>query len=190
MAIVGRLEELDWFFERFSVLDELKTYLHNAISRENDIYNRICSLDSVCECVYPLNAGMRAIEQAYILKEPQKAFFESHRQFVDFQLVVEGYEYFCIGDKSEFEICTPYDESRDLIVYENTMTNLEPYSLVDSSAHARTQMLLNAGYLAIFMPNDVHAGGLNLCPKAQDSGAQQWVKKSVVKVPVSLICSV
>ncbi len=214
MAIIGKLTQLDWFFKAYPMLKEAKDYMLNATNPTHSIHKRIMELDLAGqerkEVSYALSQGVRAIEQTYHLKEAKNAFFETHRAFIDFQLVVEGYEYMCIGDRSAFDVKIPYDESRDLIVYDNAL----PYSLyshykalhIETSNHkttlpkvcrpfpideslntpCRSNILLTSGDLAVFFPNDVHAGGLELTPNINHNVMSQ-VKKSVLKVPVSLL---
>lgn len=200
MAIIGKLAHLDWFFKAYPVLKDIQEYMNNALNPTHDIHKRICSLDipplkERCEISYPLTQGVRAIEQSYHLKPMRNAFFESHRVFIDFQLVVEGYEYMLIGDKSTFDIHIPYDESKDLIVYNNLLRDSHresstlKYTLpINESLNTpyRTSLLLSSGDLAIFFPDDTHAGGLELTPDVS-TPYTYTIKKSVLKVPVSLL---
>lgn len=194
MAIIGKLPSLESFFTQHPFLNTLHTYLLDALKPQSPIHQRIIKLDSPIEVVYPQDLGIRAIEQSYTLKSPQKAFFETHRKYVDFQLIVQGYEYMQIGDKSDFKIFAPYDESRDLIIYENIIPSDNENRFTNSTKHPsseslgmplRTQILMSAGDLAIFFPDDVHAGGLELTPN-KPIPSTHLVKKSVAKVPFDL----
>lgn len=193
MAIIGKFHSLKWAFK--ALPSEIYDYLALALSPTSTINHRITALQNVGEAPQQLDCGVRAIEQAYYLKAPSKAFFETHRKFVDIQLVVEGYEYMYIGDRGEFEISTPYDEGRDLVIYHNdcvphlhkshTFQNLGRLYPLECQAPMRTKILLRTGDIAIFMPDDVHAGGLELTPHAPIPSSF-LVKKSVLKVPYSL----
>ena len=219
MAIIAQARTLEWFFKAYPQLNVVKEYISQALNPKSEIHKRISTLQipqsqDRIEVSYPLDCGIRAIEQSYYLKPMKNAFFETHRVYLDFQLVISGYEYMCIGDKDTFDIKIPYDESRDLIVYENTLpqnlclsnTNTKgtqtqqfssnkhnrtlesPYTLPNNealNAPYRTQILLSSGDLAIFFPTDTHAGGLELTPDILPHS--KIVKKSVLKVPVSLI---
>lgn len=219
MAIIAQARTLEWFFKAYPQLNVVKEYISQALNPQSEIHKRISTLQipqsqDRIEVSYPLEDGIRAIEQSYYLKPMKNAFFETHRVYLDFQLVISGYEYMCIGDKDTFDIKIPYDESRDLIVYENTLpqnlclsnTNTKrtqiqqfssnkynrmlesPYTLPNNetlNAPYRTQILLSSGDLAIFFPTDTHAGGLELTPDILPHS--KIVKKSVLKVPVSLI---
>lgn len=209
MAIVGKLTHLDWFFKAYPMLEEVRDYSLKALNPTSDIHNRIFNLnlsqaEDRKEMSYTLSHGVRAIEQSYRLKLMKDAFFETHRAFIDFQLIIDGYEYVSIGDKDTFDIKIPYNECKDLIVYENaTPNNTEKDSHIKSSTlmqdmpkmrdillfsesntPCRTNLFLSRGDLAIFFPEDVHAGGLWLGENAQESNI---VKKTVLKVPIYLL---
>ena len=219
MAIIAQARTLEWFFKAYPQLNVVKEYISQALNPQSEIYNRISTLQipqsqDRIEVSYPLEYGIRAIEQSYYLKPMKNAFFEPHRVYLDFQLVISGYEYMCIGDKDTFDVKIPYNESRDLIVYENTLpqnlclsnintkgTQIQQdssnkqnrmlkscYTLPNNealNAPYRTQILLSSGDLAIFFPTDTHAGGLELTPDILPHS--KIIKKSVLKVPVSLI---
>ena len=199
MAIIGKFHSLKWAFSPLP--SEIYDYIAKALSPTHPINHRIRALNSVGEAPQQLDYGVRAIEQAYHLKAPSRAFFETHRKFVDIQLVVEGYEYMYIGDRGEFEVSAPYSEERDLVMYRNdyaphlhegadsqsklqNLARLYPLE-EEGCAPMRTRILLRAGDMAIFIPDDVHAGGLELTPKAPIP-SNFLVKKSVLKVPYSL----
>ncbi|OOC28584.1 YhcH/YjgK/YiaL family protein, partial [Helicobacter pylori] len=76
-------------------------------------------------------------------------FFESHQQYVDFQLIIKGVEGAKVADINRAVIKTPYDEKRDLIVYEP----------VSEASFLR----LHAGMLAIFFESDAHALRFSSC---------------------------
>lgn len=199
MAIIGKCEKLKWIFQQVCKRAEIYEYLCQALDPQSPINHRICALTKAGEYPQILPGGIRAIEQAYHLKSPHNAFFETHKKFVDFQLVVAGYEYMYIGDRGEFEIYSPYDESRDLIIYENsynpylrdsqakicTQEYILPKNKYDNTP-CRTQILLRSGDLAVFMPDDVHAGGLELTA-GLSTPSQHLVKKSVLKVPLEYL---
>lgn len=177
MAVIGAFEGLGYFFKAYPKLAAVEDYIASALDSTSAVYQRICALkpapnEARIEVSYPLTEGARAIEQAYYLKSAEGAFYETHRAFVDFQLVVGGYEYMHLGSRARFEVKQAYDEGRDLIVYEGG---------------ARcSEILLQAGDLAVLFPDDVHAGGLEpylLESKPLDS--KPLVQKSVIKVPLA-----
>ena len=111
-----------------------------------------------------LGAGVFAMEQAYETKSRAEGFFESHRKYIDVQVVVEGEEMIEVVDASRIDVRDPYAEERDLITYRD--------------ARHTSRVSLLAGEAAIFFPVDVHMPCLML------NSSPVLVRKSVVKVPV------
>jgi biofilm protein TabA len=112
-----------------------------------------------------LTAGAFALEQTYETRLRADGFFESHRKYIDVQVIVEGEELMEVIDASRITMRQPYNAERDLIVYE------------DSSE--ASQLRVYAGQATIFFPTDVHM------PTLRIRAAPVLVRKTVVKVPVS-----
>lgn len=115
-----------------------------------------------------LGNGIFAILQTYALKPKSKAFFETHRKYVDFQLTIKGAECFVVGDFRHFKIKQNYDINKDLIIYK---ADLGAQKIISFGAN-----------LCIFMPCDVHAGGLK-----HKEIKNKNVYKVVVKFPFELL---
>ena len=160
---LGYLPDAASKFKKNEVLGKVFGYLFDALDTESDVYKRICALDAGEQFEIQFDGGAKAIEQAYCTKTPKDAFYESHSEMVDFQMVVSGKEIFFVAPNSLCEIKTPLDHTRDLIEY-------YPSAFISS-------IQLFPGNLAVFEASDVHAGGI-----ATDSNAT-IVKKVVVKVP-------
>jgi YhcH/YjgK/YiaL family protein len=114
-----------------------------------------------------LGKGVFALEQVYRSKVRADGFFESHRKYIDVQVVLDGYEWMEVADVGATTVRQPYNSERDFIVYEN---------VPEASA-----LRVGAGDVAVFFPADVHMPAL--CGK---EGALV-VRKTVVKVPVSAL---
>ena len=112
-----------------------------------------------------LGGGAFAIEQVYETKPRAEGFFESHRQYIDVQVIVEGEELMEVIDASAIAVNQPYQEDRDLITYLDTA----------NASHLR----LGTGQATIFYPVDVHMPTLRLGSSAV------LVRKTVVKIPVA-----
>lgn len=222
MAIIAQAKTLEWFFKAYPQLNAIEEYISQALNPQSEIHKRITTLQipqtqDRIEVSYPIENGIRAIEQSYYLKSAKNAFFETHKAFLDFQLVISGYEYMCIGDKDTFDIKVPYDESRDLIVYENTLPqNLNTHcqdistnstKIKQDSSNNQQRMLeslytlpknesLNTPYRTQIL---LSSGDLAIFfPTDTHAGGLELtpnaaaenskiVKKSVLKVPVNLI---
>jgi biofilm protein TabA len=111
-----------------------------------------------------LAGGAFALEQAYSTKERAEGFFESHRKYIDIQLVGEGVEWMEVAEASHLAVRSPYLPEKDLVVYEDT--------------DAASILRVAAGTAAIFFPSDAHMPGL------RGKSGPAVVRKTVVKVPV------
>lgn len=109
-----------------------------------------------------LAGGAFALEQAYLSKPRAEVFLESHRQYIDVQVVVVGEEIQEVVDIAKLAIDVPYNPERDLIKYRD---------FKDTS-------LLSArdGLVGIYFPADGHI--------SRASSSPVLVRKTVVKVPV------
>lgn len=113
-----------------------------------------------------LSGGMFAIEQVYETKARPDGFFESHRRFIDIQVVVAGHEIMEVADIARLPVRQSYDEERDVIIYGD----------FDGAGVLR----FGPGEAAVFLPVDGHMPSLRAGPAAA------VVRKTVVKVPVAL----
>jgi len=162
MAIFGKLEIVkkqlssDKFTKAFD-------YLENVLKQGTTENERLLSL--------PLNAFEKVdidennfgLEQVYNSKERESCFFESHKQYIDVQFILEGEEIIEVANSSELSIDMPYSKEMDLMKY--TMTN-------NSSI-----VKLKKGDVAIFYPEDAHMPCVTLSKSLK-------VVKTVVKVAV------
>ncbi|MCQ2876617.1 YhcH/YjgK/YiaL family protein [Helicobacter pylori] len=174
MAIFGELGSLGHLFKKTQELEILYAYLKDVMQKGSGANQRVLNLEPNTEFQTPLGHGIFSIEQSYCLehaKESEKGFFESHRQYVDFQLIVKGVEGAKVVDINQATIKTPYDEKRDLIVYEP----------VQEASFLR----LNAGMLAVFFESDAHA--LRFYGESFEKYREEPIFKAVVKVPKGLI---
>ena len=110
-----------------------------------------------------LTGGAFAIEAAYLARTRPEGFFESHRKYIDVQLVVSGAEIMEVADITRLIVSEAYDPARDFIKYADT--------------GQASILKVGAGDAALFFPEDGHM------PSLQLSGPG-LVRKTVVKVPV------
>lgn len=111
-----------------------------------------------------LEGGLFAMEQVYETKPRAEGFFESHRKYIDVQVIIAGGERMEVIDAAHIAVREPYSLERDVILYKD---------VTDAS-----ELRLRAGEAAIFFPVDVHMPSLRLHAPAA------LVRKTVVKVPV------
>lgn len=163
---LGYLPDLAQKFKKNEVLAKIFSYLYDAMEEGSEVHSRIKKLKDGENFIVHFDGGTKAIEQAYNTKDSSKAFYESHKEMVDFQMVVSGKEAFFVAPHSLCKVKNPYLKEKDLIEYY-------------PSAYISTLLLFN-GNLAVFEANDVHAGGISI----KESGL---VHKTVVKIPKELI---
>lgn len=111
-----------------------------------------------------LDGGSFALEQAYEPKVRSDGFFESHRRYIDVQVIVAGEELMEVEDVSRLVVSQPYLEERDLIKYADPAVS--------------SVLKMRAGDVAVFFPEDGHMPSLRW-------RAAGLVHKTVVKVPVA-----
>lgn len=162
MAIFGNIEVLKKQIKdtKFLTAFDYLTKVLDESSKENKRLNAY-DLD-VFEKI-ELDENNFALEQTYFSKEREKCFFESHRQNIDVQFILEGEEIIEVADNHSLTIDVPYRESMDLIKYHDTKQS--------------SQLLLRKGDVAIFFPNDAHMP----CIKVNEPVN---IIKTVVKVKV------
>lgn len=161
------ISKIDYAIDMFSkskALCELKDYLFTVINIDSN--NLVLNDgDLRVERKIDLSYGMFAIEQKYRLND--KCIFESHREYVDFQLVISGIEAIEVGDIDSFDIRDDYDCNKDVTLFDQKR---EVSKII---AYPRD--------LIVFFPNDIHRCGL------KTNNHCDVVFKSVVKVPYSLL---
>lgn len=138
-------------------------YVAEALRPGSTVQKRILGIASGATERVELADGAFAMEQVYPAKARAEGFYESHRRYIDVQVIVAGEEAMEVEDISRLTPTMAYDAERDLIKY------------AERAGGARLAM--RAGDVALFFPADGHM------PSLQLRGAQ-LVHKTVVKVPV------
>lgn len=108
--------------------------------------------------------GIYANVEEYLTKSRSERKYESHRKYIDIQLMISGSEKMIVEEINNLEICEPYDEEKDICFYYDNKQG-KKYELKEKS-------------FMIFYPHQAHMP----CVDVQD-GVHQKVKKIVFKVP-------
>ena len=111
-----------------------------------------------------LAGGVFVSEECYRSKARADGFFESHRKFIDVQIILEGVELMEVAELATMTTRQAYNPERDLITYEDNP---------DAS-----WLRVFPGQAAVFFPTDVHMPQLVV----REPGGV--VRKCVIKVPV------
>jgi YhcH/YjgK/YiaL family protein len=138
-------------------------YVAEALKTGSPAAQRISGIAQGATEKTELSGGAFALEQVYLPRARPDGFFESHRNYIDVQVIVEGEELMEVQEIARLAVSQPYLPERDLIKY------------ADSADAAVLRM--RAGDVAIFFPEDGHMPSL----RWRGPGL---VYKTVVKVPV------
>ncbi len=163
MAVFGNIGDVKEYYRDTKQLHVVFEYLQNAVSSGSEINKRILALESDQYEKVILTEDIFAIEQSYVTRTPQESFFEAHQKFVDFQCIVKEKESMYVLHIDKLTQTAEYNQEDDYAKYGVD---------VESS-----QLIVDAGDVAIFFPKDGHM------PAMQVQGIPQRIYKTVVKVP-------
>lgn len=164
MALLGSLATLRAQTARMEIFSSAFAYLEEVFRPGSAAAVRLRSAAVGANQRIDLAGGAFALEQVYLAKARSEGFFESHRKYIDVQVVAEGEEALELAEISRLPVKQAYDAERDVIIY--------------GDCTATSLLRLGAGEAAIFFPVDGHMPGLR-------SGATATlVRKTVIKVPV------
>ena len=164
MALFGSLATLRAQTSRRDIFAATFTYLDEVFRAGSPAAVRLAGAAIGTTVKVELTGGAFALEQVYQTKARPEGFFESHRKYIDVQVVVTGEEVMELVETSRLAVSVPYDAERDLIKYADYAT--------------ASLLRLHAGEAAIFFPVDGHMPGL------RPGGVAGLVRKTVIKVPV------
>ncbi len=137
-----------------------------AILRPDSLERRrLAALAEGASEKHELAGGSFAIEQAYRTRTRAEGFFESHRKYIDVQVVVEGAEVMEVADIAALTVSQEYDPEREFIKY--------------ADQAGASVLRCRSGNVAVYFPADGHM------PCLQPDGRPGLVRKTVVKVPVA-----
>ncbi len=162
MAIIGNIKKIEKLFADKNLSVVFK-YFNEALDVNSKIHQRIFNLPVGAFEKIDITNNIFALEQVFYTKNREDCFIESHKRYIDFQLVLSGNEQMEYIDIDKLEIKTAYNEEKDLITYKQ--------------ANNTSKFLLQPGDLAIFFPDDAHMG----LPKFEKP---ELVYKTVIKLPI------
>lgn len=166
MAVFGKIQDLKPLFSKTQELESLLVGIESVFTGEG--LQRLHSLQAGENYKVELDYGMFYIAHCYALKDESEAFFESHQDYIDFQVVVEGFEGYLIGGKDRFELKGSYEKEKDLQVH--------------TPKEKPNYLRLSSQELCVLFPFDVHAVGIGY---GEEIG--KIVRKVIFKVPFKYI---
>lgn len=164
MALTGNINQIEKFM-RFREADRIFSYLRSALDKDSAVWQRIKALPAGSFEKVAITDEIFAIEQVFYTKDRTECFFETHRNYVDFQLLLQGTEQMEHCYSGKLGIKHGYDSAKDLIVYHTT----------DLSS----KLVMERGDLAVYDTEDAHMGLGRFAEPC-------LVHKTVVKLPVGM----
>lgn len=113
---------------------------------------------------YNIGVSNYANVESYITKNIDDAKFESHKNYIDIQILLSGKERIYVGSVNDMTISVPYSLEKDIMFYDEAV---EPYDYIT---------LGDSNFVMLF-PHEAHA------PQVVVSNPSE-VKKVVVKIQI------
>jgi biofilm protein TabA len=163
MAIFGTIKTVKEQIND-SKFDKAFLYIQKLQDKNSAEYKTLSNIKlNQCNKI-ELNENCFVLEQAYISKNKEDCFFESHKKYIDIQYIFEGEEIMEVEKLSNLQVTTAYKEDLDYAKYSQSK---------DSSV-----LKIRENELAIFYPNDAHMP----CIKIDEN---KKVIKAVFKISVN-----
>ena len=164
MALFGTIATIKSQAPRTQAFLAAYAYLDEVFRVGSPAQARLLALTEGQSKRVELTDGVYAMEQVYATKPRAEGVFESHRKYIDLQVLLEGEEILEVIDLARVTVSQAYDAERDYALY------------ADHPEGSRLR--LKAGEAAIFYPVDVHMPSVRFADQAVR------VRKTVVKIPV------
>lgn len=163
MALFGSIPTLRSQLASNAAIAAAFAYIEEIFQPGSPIMARIKAVPVGETVRIDLPHGAYAMEQAYLTKARSAGRFESHLQYIDIQVIVDGAEIMAVTDVKHCSVSENLTPGKDLIFYRDVAEA--------SSLHLRV------GEAAVFFPADAHMPCLLV-------GKPAIVRKTVVKIPV------
>ena len=146
------------------IYDDIKNIKIYNIIRDNVIDFSMNINPEINTGRYDLGNGIYANVGAYNTKPAENCYFESHKKYIDIQIVLSGKERLDYTDIKDLKIKDEYDENKDVMFYYN------PH-------YPKNTIQLLPGKFALLYPHEAHK------PQLQYENISEQVKKVVIKIP-------
>lgn len=165
MAIIDTLENLKFYLPNSLIFNQAIDYLEKSATFGTDINSRIANLHIDAFERININEHIFALEQKFYTKNRNDCFLESHKKYVDIQLIIDGEELMEHSSQIDSRVITSHNKENDMVKYKNF--------------YDTNKILLKPNEFAIYFPQDIHMG----CQKFKD---KTLCLKTVLKVPFEL----
>ena len=105
----------------------------------------------------------------YFTKSENEKFWESHKKYLDVQIMINGTEQVAINDIQDMEVKS-FDEEKDLTILEGDKA---------------FDIIMKTGDVLVFFPNDVHKPELNVSENDNSGNIRKIVTKVVFKIEIN-----
>lgn len=105
----------------------------------------------------------------YFTKSENEKFWESHKKYLDVQIMINGTEKVAINDIRDMEVKS-FDEEKDLTILEGNKA---------------FDIVMKTGDVLVFFPNDVHKPELNVSENDDSGNIRKIVTKVVFKIEIN-----
>ena len=165
MAIIGKINSIQSLIKVDKVhLDVILQYIEGSICNSSEINKRILNLPIGSFNRVELSDDIFAYEQVFLTKNREECFFESHKKYIDLQLIVEGEELMEYSEIEKLNMSIQYNSETDFIIYDTPQIG------------ATSKILLVNNDMAIYFSHDGHMG-------LSKANKISIVHKTVLKVP-------
>ena len=163
MALFGSLETLRSQLATTPAFQRAFAYAEECLTEGSPAFKRLHAVGIGQTERVELGDGVFALDQAYDTKPSAMGRWESHRAYVDVQVIVAGDELMEVADVKRLVVAEDFTPARDVLFY-------QPFG-------EGSVLRMKAGEAAVFFPVDGHKPSLAV-------GSPSLVRKTVVKVPV------
>ena len=105
----------------------------------------------------------------YFTKSENEKFWESHKKYLDVQIMINGTEKVAINDIRDMKVKS-FDEEKDLTILEGNKA---------------FDIVMKTGDVLVFFPNDVHKPELNVSENDNSGNIRKIVTKVVFKIEIN-----
>lgn len=162
MALITKLDKILDMGLPSTVNEYLKSLYHD----DSETVKRIYALTPPSFVRYDITDDIFAMEQTFVTKDRGDCFYESHRKYVDIQIIIGGIEQLELADIAKLTVDKSFDAEKDLVTYQDY--------------HKSSKLVMQRFDAAVFYPDDAH-----LCVSRFD--IPERVYKTVLKVPVAML---
>lgn len=107
-----------------------------------------------------ISGNVYLVKQKYIGKDIKDAGVESHKKYIDIQIILKGKELMKYGlYNDDLKVSVEYDDSKDIMFYEEVFTN---------------QVEVSQDEFVVFFKEDIHQPGIKV--------SDEEINKIVVKI--------